>query len=339
MELIEKEGIDMTFIQEPYTAHNRVVGITKRYRTFTSSIGRCRTATVVTNNEINALLIQEATDKDSVVVELILGNLKFYLVNMYLDITEKLDKDIELINGILQLANTSRILITMDSNSRSRMWHDKLTNRRVKKLEKFPLSKQLPIINKKSEMKTFQSSRGSSNMDLTISNNKLLKEIQEWKISEEKSFSDHKTIQFCIWQYNVQESGNNFQGIKYKIRGEDLNKFEASVTQEIAKRMCRSSWKEGNKDLEKYITSQTANRKDMEDILNKFSDTLTLVCNKSFKIVRAFMKTNKHKTVPWWTEDLTIARKRVNAFRRKYQKTKNNNLRDQRQNEYYVEKA
>jgi len=29
MELIEKEGIDVAFIQEPYTAHNRVAGITK----------------------------------------------------------------------------------------------------------------------------------------------------------------------------------------------------------------------------------------------------------------------------------------------------------------------
>jgi hypothetical protein len=29
MELIEKEGIDVAFIQEPYTVHNRVAGITK----------------------------------------------------------------------------------------------------------------------------------------------------------------------------------------------------------------------------------------------------------------------------------------------------------------------
>jgi hypothetical protein len=28
MELIEKEGIDVAFIQEPYTTHNRVAGIT-----------------------------------------------------------------------------------------------------------------------------------------------------------------------------------------------------------------------------------------------------------------------------------------------------------------------
>jgi hypothetical protein len=64
MELIEKEGIDVAFIQEPYTVHNRVAGITKRYRTFTLSEGRCQTTTVVTNNQIDALLVQEATDKE-----------------------------------------------------------------------------------------------------------------------------------------------------------------------------------------------------------------------------------------------------------------------------------
>jgi len=42
-------------------------------------------------------------------------------------------------------------------------------------------------MNEESEMNTFQSSRGSSNIDLTINNNKLLKEVQEWKISEEES--------------------------------------------------------------------------------------------------------------------------------------------------------
>jgi hypothetical protein len=66
MELIQKEGIEVAFIQEPYTAHNRVVGIPKRYRIFTSSVGRCRTPTVVINNQIDAVLTQEATDKGSV---------------------------------------------------------------------------------------------------------------------------------------------------------------------------------------------------------------------------------------------------------------------------------
>ena len=56
----------------------------------------------------------------------------------------------------------------------------------------------------------------------------------------------------------------------------------------------------------------------MEDIVSKFSDALTAACDKSFTKARRFMKTHKHKTVPWWTEYLTITRKRVNAFRRRY---------------------
>ena len=89
-------------------------------------------------------------------VELILGHLKFYTANMYLDISGKLDDDINSINDILQIAKTSGILITMDSNSRSRMWFDKLTNARGKKLEEFLISKQLFVVNEKNEMNSKQ---------------------------------------------------------------------------------------------------------------------------------------------------------------------------------------
>jgi len=96
-------------------------------------------------------------------------------VHTTMEITEKLDKDIKLINDILQLENTTVILITMDSNSRSKTWHDKLTNGRGNKLEEFIISKQLFVMNEESEMKSFHSSRGTSNIDLTISNSKLRK--------------------------------------------------------------------------------------------------------------------------------------------------------------------
>ena len=273
-------------------------------------------------------------------VELILGNLQFYAVNMYLDCTEKVDKRINSINDILLLTNTRGILITMDSNSRSKAWHDKVTNSKGKELEEFLISKQLFILIEDSEMNTFQSSRGTSNIDLTISNNKLLKDVQEWEISEEESCSDHKIIQFYVGKHNVQQRGTNFQGTKYITRGAELEKFEALLTQEIAQQMCGLNGEEDNKALDKHISSRIDAIEDVEDIVNKFNEALTTVCNKTFKKGKAFRKTNKHKTVPWWTEDLTIARKRVNAFRRKFQGTKtNNNLRDQRKTEYYEEKS
>jgi hypothetical protein len=55
--------------------------------------------------------------------------------------------------------------------------------------------------------------------------------------------------------------------MKYITRGENLNKFEASVTQELAKRMCESSWEGDNEDLDQYISSRIADTDDMEDVV------------------------------------------------------------------------
>jgi len=94
--------------------------------------------------------------------------------------------------------------------------------------------------------------------------------------------------------------------------------------------MCGSRRGEDSSMLDKHISLQIANTEDLKDIVRKFSEALTATCDKTFKKARTHMQTNRHKTVPWWTEGLTIARKRVNAFRRKYQRTKNNNTREQR---------
>ena len=92
-------------------------------------------------------------------------------------------------------------------------------------------------MNEDSEMTTFQSNRGPNNIYLTINNNKLLKKVQEWKISEEESCSDHKIIQFCTGQHNVRQTGHNFQCVKYIIREQNHNKFETLLTKEMAQ--CR----------------------------------------------------------------------------------------------------
>ena len=67
----------------------------------------------------------------------------------------------------------------MDSNSRSTTWHDVLTNSRGKLLKEFFASNQLHLINEDSARITFQCSRGSSNIDLTIVNNQMLAAIKK----------------------------------------------------------------------------------------------------------------------------------------------------------------
>ena len=61
---------------------------------------------------------------------------------------------------------------------------------------------------------------------------------------------------------------------------------------------------------------------DIESVVEILQEALTLSCNKSFKTLESAKKTIKQKAVPWWTEELTIKRKRLNALRRGCQRTK-----------------
>ena len=61
-------------------------------------------------------------------------------------------------------------------------------------MEEFIASNQLHIVNEDSPRRTFQSSRGKSNVDLTIVNNQMLADVTDWDIAEEESASDHNIL-------------------------------------------------------------------------------------------------------------------------------------------------
>jgi hypothetical protein len=61
---------------------------------------------------------------------------------------------------MLQYSKGSGILIAMDSNSRSTVWHDYQTNARGKTLEEYLISGDLNIMKEESELITFHSRKG-----------------------------------------------------------------------------------------------------------------------------------------------------------------------------------
>jgi len=70
---------------------------------------------------------------------------------------------------------------------------------------------------------------------------------------------------------------------------------------------------------------------DIEELIEEFHDVMKRTCDKSFRTRRASKKAVSKKSVPWWAKELTIMWKRVNALRRRYQRTRNSEeLREQR---------
>jgi hypothetical protein len=170
MQIISAERIGIALIQEPYLYQNRPLWITKGYRTFTSGEEKSRTAIVISTNTIVALFITQLSDNDEVPLEIVNGNTSFYAASIYLDYNEPVENNIKTLEKILKFTTGAKLIIAMDSNFRSTTWHDVLTISRGKLLEKFFASNQLHMINEDSARTTFQNSRGSTNTDLTITN-------------------------------------------------------------------------------------------------------------------------------------------------------------------------
>ena len=93
-------------------------------------------------------------------------------------------------------------------------------------------------------------------------------------------------------------------------------------------------------DLDSTLAKRVTSECDIEKTIDEFYEDLTTACNESLRTQLATKKATTNRSVPWWTDELTIMRKRLNALNRRYQRTKNNeNMRTYRKTQYLEGKA
>jgi len=90
MQIMSAENIEITFIQEPYIYQNRPKGINKEYRTYTHGEGKSRVAIIITNDTLDAILITQYSDNDTVLPEIRKGSNTFYAVSFYMVYNEQI---------------------------------------------------------------------------------------------------------------------------------------------------------------------------------------------------------------------------------------------------------
>ena len=78
---------------------------------------------------------------------------------------------------------------------------------------------------------------------------------------------------------------------------------------------------------------------DNERTVKGFENAITTACKLSFRVRKAPTRRLENKSVPWWTQDLLILRKKTNALRRRFQRTTNDEqTRENRKLEYLTGK-
>ena len=94
--------------------------------------------------------------------------------------------------------------------------------------------------------------------------------------------------------------------------------------------------KENLEEIDQELCIKIHFYEDVDVLVDTAFSFFTAACNAAFKISRGLKRSITEPAVPWWTEELTVLRKRTNALRRRYQRTTNNeNLRQERKEMYF----
>ena len=184
-------------VQEAY----KYKGIIPRHKDsniFGDQAGR---AAIIAPKHFPILVVSQLCSPDYTVVQMVMENKSQFFCSIYLDI--KLNViGTELVNICNFFKNNnSNAVLGLDSNSWSPLWGSRESNPRGMELEVFIIQNDLFVHNKGSAP-TFQTSRASSTIDLTISygDSNLIK---GWHTMNEYFFSDHKALKFQVTVGNI----------------------------------------------------------------------------------------------------------------------------------------
>jgi hypothetical protein len=131
----------------------------------------------------------------------------------------------------------------------------------------------------------------------------------------------------------------NYQGIRYIVKEDKYHVFDRKLVQETLKIFENVNYKGNVEEVDVNLSTIALKENYLEKFIDTFTEALQSACRKTFKTISTENQTKKKKSVPWWTEGLTIMWKRLNALRRIYQRTRNNEeLRECRKRKYFEEK-
>lgn len=196
-------------------------------------------------------------------------------------------------------------------------------------------SRDLLIINEASDIPTFETNRGHSWIDLTLSNNIVAQKTRGWTCGKEDSCADYKIIFFEIESTKASIVVACHPEKRYLTKADKWGTFVNELMKNLLENFnCRRN----TNDLttsNSALSQKASLCSDTEAVIHKIISAITVACEAKFQIIRRGKCATKERSVPWWTSDLTLLRKKALALRHRYQRMKNDdNLQHERRTMY-----
>ena len=225
-------------IQEPQFKYKRMIDLNAGLDQFSIYVaGEMTRALIATPKECNLMMVESLSTPDiAVCTKKSPGEKNLIIVSMYMDITKPVINDY--INKIIDFRRRtdSDLIICVDSNAHSTLWGSREGNARGRELEQYLFQQDLVVINQ-GGIPTFESSLGSSVIDLTICNDRFATKISEWQVRIGEIQSDHRLISF-----NVDYKSSNNRTRCFRFDKADWKKFAECMTKADSKAKSYKMW-------------------------------------------------------------------------------------------------
>lgn len=278
--LIKKFNIDIALIQEPWITTNGIQGLDLNGYTlyFDTGLQKLRTC-ILAKNELNCLQMNQFTNRDQTALRLTINGKSILISSAYFAHDDTTNPPPEITTALTEFSirRNIELIIGCDANAHHLLWGSTDTNDRGLSVMDFIIEYNMAIINTGSDP-TFETRTRREVLDLTLTTQLGDIRIDNWKVSTEISFSDHKYLEFeldIVLTYPI-ESFRNPRNINWDLFNQHMITSQGTITEYLG------------------------NTNDIERLTSNLEKTL----KKAFDISCPHSKYKGRKHEKWWNKDL-----------------------------------
>ncbi|XP_035225891.1 uncharacterized protein LOC118198344 [Stegodyphus dumicola] len=296
---------DLLMVQEPYTTYGKIIGLPNTSNCFLSGNSL---AGIIYEGPLSPTLLLSTEHSVTIILETC--NQKLSATSSYFPPSVDIEVPIRELEERLPFP-ASYGIFAGDYNATSPLWEGRREDARATHMIDFMATNNLIQINESDSPPTFWTTRSEGWPDLTITTALMAPYIQNWRVEDIPTASDHRLITYSIdipISYLVRK--------RYKTIYGGHKKFLDCLAPRVP-----------------YITvllNNSYNQQTLDEAYDQLIQTIDVACRTAYK-------TKAYKSNPrthWWTQDLQKERSRLRALRRRAQVTQEQALRNLRMQDF-----
>jgi len=304
--LIQERKIDMLCVQEPYAFRGVVRGYTSQGMTIVQPmVDNPWVAIVVTNEQLEVFHLAQYDTPHIMCLQITSNREEFYIINIYCQFMLPVEPFMDQLEKIIRNLHHSSYIIVMDSNARSSLWFSSETDARGNVVEEFLIHNKVYVVNSPSELPTYFTTNGQSNIDVTLASRGMYKKCVNWAVSAACTTSDHNLISFEVREDSVPNR-KVINHANYNIK--------------------KANWDGFYQQLEKAFTQDTLDKlrhKNPHTAAENFDKLLRGCCDKAIPKKRC-----SNGALPWWNKELKQLRQETYSAKKHLARTRRLHLVD-----------